>query len=400
MDLPDDGHDHDWWGEPVWQIMANPGATVAPQEVVGRESVVAEVVDSAIGRGALLFGDRRMGKTAVLGPVMALLEGGPFVVLQVGGETGRPEVLEARLADALRRHARFRSELAAWDIEVDLMRGPFKLRRSRQRAEATQDDLFRWAAKASEPDRLVLVMDEVTEAAKAFASTPVGSAGFLHELRNARETLPNVSMIFSGSVGLHHVVRDMGPVNDLRAVRVGPLAFDDACYLARCLLAGTPGVSVPPTLERPVCEALAEATNGIAFYLHHLVHDLGRHRAAATPELVADLLTAAIESPEDPWHLGHYRDRLESYYGADAPLLELILDEYAASGATGIDPMLHHLRTIGEERDRAGLVRLVELLERDYYLRRSSDGTDEFDSSLIRRYWRHLRRLGDGGPIV
>ncbi len=321
----------DWQTWPVQEIMANPGATVAPQDVVGRTSLVAEVVDAASGRGALLFGDRRLGKTSVLGPVMVNLEGGPFVVLQVGGETGRPEVLEARLADALRRHARFRSELAHWDVEVDLTKGPFKLRRSPKKGEATQDDLFRWAAKASEPDRLVLVMDEVTEAAKAFAGTPGGSSGFLHELRNARETLPNVSMIFSGSVGLHHVVRDMGPVNDLLAVRVGPLAFDDACYLARCLLAGTPGVSVDPQVERHVCEALATATDGIAFYLHHLVHDIGRHASSATPATVAELVTAGIESREDRWQLGHYRDRLESYYGEDAPLVELILDEYAAS---------------------------------------------------------------------
>ena len=283
------------------------------------------------------------------------------------------------------------------DVEVDLTKGPFKLRRSRQRGEATQDDLFRWAAKASEPDRLVLVMDEVTEAAKAFADTPGGSSGFLHELRNARETLPNVSMIFSGSVGLHHVVRDMGPVNDLLAVRVGPLAFDDACYLARCLLAGTPGVSVDPEVERQVCEALATATSGIAFYLHHLVHDIGRQARPATPGAVAELVTAGIESREDRWHLGHYRDRLESYYGKDAPLVELILDEYAAAGASSIDSIQQHLRTIGEDRDRRELVRLVELLERDYYLRRNADATDEFESSLIRRYWRHLRRLDGEG---
>ena len=85
------------WGWPVQKIMANPGAVVAPEEVVGRTSVVSEIVDSTSGRGALLWGDRRMGKTSLLGPVMALLEGGPFVVLRVGGETTRPEVLEARL---------------------------------------------------------------------------------------------------------------------------------------------------------------------------------------------------------------------------------------------------------------------------------------------------------------
>ncbi len=189
----------------------------------------------------------------------------------------------------------------------------------------------------------------------------------------------------------------MGPVNDLLAVRVGPLAFDDACYLARCLLAGTPGVSVDPKVERQVCEALATATSGIAFYLHHLVHDIGRRARPATPDAVVELVTAGIESREDRWHLGHYRDRLESYYGKDAPLVELILDEYAAAGASSIDSIQQHLRTIGEDRDRRELVRLVELLERDYYLRRNPDGTDEFESSLIRRYWRHLRRLDGEG---
>jgi hypothetical protein len=189
----------------------------------------------------------------------------------------------------------------------------------------------------------------------------------------------------------------MGPVNDLLPIRVGPLERDDACYLARCLLAGTPGVSVPQSQQKQVCERLADVTNGIPFYLHHLVRDIARRRTEATPDAIDGLVTAAIESPEDPWHLRHYSDRLDSYYGDEAPLIALILDQFAAAGALTVDAMVRHLRTIGHRRDREDLVDLVHLLERDYYVRRNPDGTDEFASELLRRYWRHLRRLGNTG---
>lgn len=388
-------NDDEWWNWPVSPLAATPGATLSPEEVVGRGALIDQIIRSVSGRGALLVGDRRMGKTSILGPVVEALAGGPFVVLQVGGETTSAATLEQRLAEALRRHSRFRAELAQWNLEVELRKGPFMLKRTpRAKGAPAQDELLRWAARASEPDRLVLVIDEITEAARAFASTAGGSEGFLHELRHARETVPNLAMVFSGSIGLHHVVTDRKCANDLQLVLVGSLLWADACHLARCLLAGTPNISLDPGIELEVCKALAERANGVPFYQHHIVDDLSRRPDQVTPGAISDIVDEAIEGTEDKWQLRHYVDRLPDYYGARADLVLAVLDTYAADGPLTVEAVNHRLATIGMAMERADLAQLIDLLEQDYYLRRNTDDTNEFASGLVRRSWRHRRRLG------
>ena len=196
-------------------------------------------------------------------------------------------------------------------------------------------------------------------------------------------------MVMAGSVGLHHVLADKSPANDLDGIRVGPLAPDDALYLTRCLLRGA---GVAPDNEQQIGELIVEQTCGIPFYIHKLVQELSDRgmRRLDTRELI-EVVDDAIRP--DLWEIRHYIDRIPGYYKQHADSVLLMLDEYAAaSEPLTVDEVRSRVavRSI-DVPDRNTVLSLVMRLEDDHYLTRVGRA-DRFATSLLRRAWLELRR--------
>lgn len=375
-----------------WPISANPGGPIDPEDHIGHEAELHEVLRSIASVGALLPGDRRMGKTSLLRKAeQQLVE---HVVLRVSAETDDLDLFGRRLLEVLRGNRVFADELKRWKVEIDVGYRGFRLtRRARDgpdRDEVT-DDLFAWAAARVGTRKLVVVIDEITVLAAAIEQQrPGGAAEFLRSLRRPRQELPNVAVILSGSVGLHHAVADMAPLNDLRKVRVGPLAADDAAFLARCLLLGE---QIETDDEPDVVQTMVAEAEAIPYFLHHLAAQAGGQGGPLTVDGVRSMREAALTDPDDRWNLSHYQDRIPAYYGCDTELVLHILDAYAAAGVPlAIDELASSVASVGLEHPpaRAELVRLVENLEADHYLVRRGNA-DEFAFRIVRDTWRSRR---------
>ena len=52
-------------------LKSNPGGQLAPDEVIGRDRLVARLWDTLEGRSVVLTAERRMGKTSILKKMMA-----------------------------------------------------------------------------------------------------------------------------------------------------------------------------------------------------------------------------------------------------------------------------------------------------------------------------------------
>ncbi len=388
--------DHQTAGGPApWAMLANLGGPVDPDDHVGHGSELDQVLLSTDHVGALVTGDRRMGKTSLLRKVEQLL-GQQHVVLRISAETDDVDLFGRRLLDVLRGHHVFAEELDRWSVSVDVGYGGIRLRRkpavsSIQPDES--DDLFAWAARRAAPGKLIVILDEITVLASAIErSRPGGGLEFLRSLRRPRQEVANMAMILAGSVGLHHAVPDSAPLNDLQKVRVGPLVADDALLLARCLLLGE---EIVTSDELAVARAMVLASDAIPYFIHHLASAARRRGGVITPDAVAALRGAALTDPDDPWNLRHYRDRLPGYYGASDELARHVLDAFAkVDGPLDIEHLIALLGAVDldERPSRADLVRLVEQLESDHYLTR--DGTtDEFAYRILRDAWRAMRRL-------
>ena len=380
-----------------WPIQANLGGPVDPADHVGHGDQFAQVVRSVGGVGALVTGDRRMGKTSLLRKVEHVLSP-EHVVLRISAETDDPELFGRRLVDVLRGHGVFTEELARWSVEVDVGYRGVRIRREGGVAggEAPQgtDDLFRWAAERAAPAKLVVILDEIAVLAMAIERRQAGGAvEFLRSLRRPRQEAVNLAMVLAGSVGLHHAVVDTTPVNDLQRVRVGPLAAADAAFLARCLLLGE---NLAVSDDEAVVAAMAEAADAVPYFLHHIAHAAQlRGGRPLSPADVWAIRHAALVDPDDPWNLRHYRDRLRDYYGPDADLAAHVLDVVAVAD-TPLDLSQLGSRLGAVELDvrpsRSALLALVERLEADHYLARTGPA-DTFATRLVRDAWRAMRRL-------
>ncbi len=378
-----------------WAMMANLGGPVDPDDHVGHSSELDQVLLSTEHVGSLVTGDRRMGKTSLLRKAEQLL-GQEHVVLRISAETDDVVLFGRRLLDVLRGHQVFADELDRWSVAVDVGYGGVRLRRQPAGAtseEDQSDDLFAWAARRAAPGKLIVILDEITVLASAIEhGRPGGGLEFLRSLRRPRQELENVAMVLAGSVGLHHAVPDSAPLNDLQKVRVGPLATDDAVLLARCLLLGE---EIVTSDELAVARAMVAASDAIPYFIHHLASAARRHGGVITPGVVESFRGEALTDPDDPWNLRHYRDRLPGYYGANADLAGHILDAFAkVDGPLDIERLTSLLGAVDLDPRpaRADLVRLVEQLESDHYLRRDG-AADEFAYRILRDAWRAMRRL-------
>ena len=378
----------------VRALHVNLGGVLAPEEVIGRDREVEEIVRAIEGPGALLTGDRRMGKTSVIRAVEARARKEGFAVVRMSAErTSLEEFVEA-LAEALvRLGPKVRREVERWRVTAHA--GPITA--ARIRTPRSLDELIRRTVEAAAPHPLVLIVDEVPVLAKTLERQRPGSGGqFLHLIRRLRQDHDGLRMVLSGSIGFHHVTGEApGTVNDVQRVRIGPLAEEDAVYLARCLLLGE---HVPTEDELAVARAIASAAENVPYYEHHLVNAANRAAGAAgepvDPGDVPGLVDAALVDPDDAWDLRHYRDRLEDYYGTETRLAAAVLDACAVTkDALSVDDLLARVALVDElpPVTRDELTRLLERLEADHYLVRQGNG-DHFPRNLVRRAWLAFRR--------
>lgn len=166
--------------------------------------------------------------------------------------------------------------------------------------------------------------------------------------------------------------------------------------LAHRLLAG---IGVRES-NHELATAIAEATDGISFYIQNLVAGIERRQAdeeVMSVELVQNERERALRSGDDPWRLRHYRDRLQEHFGTQVPLAEAVLDAVSVPD-TGlpIDDLSSSLAVRPEFAEEHGVgarevMLVLERLRLDHYLVVTADRRITFTYPIIRDAWRELR---------
>ena len=277
-----------------------------------------------------------------------------------------------------------------------------KARTWKQLLTSAVEDLM----KARQQQRLVFFWDEVPYMLESIRKNdgPALAAEVLDTVRSLRIEQSAFRVIFTGSIGLHHVLNRLSAAgiptsakNDMFQVTVTPLAPVDAERLAGDLLHGE-GIS---TDDRPdIVSALAEEVNYFPYYIHHVVAGLRIEQLCATEANIRDYVTRQLVDASDPWQLAHYRTRLTAYYpdNNDADKVAVILDVLALLGSPGdslsVDEILSSAHARGARvKDRNELLQLLRAMDADHYLSRDADGRYHFRFPLIRRWWRLDRGL-------
>lgn len=279
-------------------MRANPGGEIDPKDVVGRDRLVQRLWETLKRQSVILVAERRMGKSCVIKKMLA--EGRPAMLTvyrDVEGVATPFEFAEHVYRDVekhlsgMRKVARKASGLIKKIAGTELA-GLVKLPEAaaphwKALLEETVDDLAGQQDKTVVLfwDELPLMRRKIRESAGEPAAMEV-----LDTLRGLRQMHAGVRMVYTGSIGLHHVttaLREAGhandATNDMRVVEVPELSVKDAALLAGELLKGEDLLSDDP---RATARQLAEEVDCIPFYVHWVVASLKDRGDVASPELV------------------------------------------------------------------------------------------------------------------
>ena len=390
-------------------MKANPGGAVSPENVMGRDRLIERLWATLKHQSLVVEAERRMGKTCIIKKMEAQPPDGIIIqVRDVGGVSSPIEFVE-RVAEDVEKHLKLFQKTVTKTKEFLAFLGGAQIPGVKLPTIAAPH----WKALlerilgdlAQHSDRqVILCWDELPWMLQKMTARPEGETvvmDLLDTLRGLRQTHANLRMIYTGSIGLHHVVtalREEGyvnsPVNDMRTVEVPPLDDGHAEALAKALIQGEGLTSSAPDETAAI---IARRVDAIPFYIHHVVAAMADRGQAATPEIAETVVAEALANAQD-WDLEHFRSRLGAYYGERAEVVRALLDQLAETEPLILDELherlkinLSRLGTNAQrmvEGDREALRTLLKLMQRDHYLRQDQDGGYRFRFGLIRRWWR------------
>ena len=385
-------------------ITPNPGGTLHPDQVVGRDPIVARYWDILQNRSMVLLAPRRLGKTSVCKRMVEYpLDGFEARYRDLEGRTSSPmdlvralfEDAEAYLSRTRLTAQRARRILDAFGGSIETAWANLKVDAQDWRAllEAILTDLNEWAANNGKT--IVLFWDEFTLFLNdLIAAGPAGAQDamtLLDRLRAARAQFPRVRMVYTGSIGLEEVLsvlRKQGyandPTNDMATEILPLLEIDEATLLADRLLGSFQLVS--PALSVHI----AQICEGHPFLIQHVADRLRIAPPLRSESGAEAALETLLDETGDPLELSHYIERLEKYFPDPEHGLALeILDTLALRTAP---VSFNDLRDAIGLPDRNALLRVLKVLRRDLYLTRT--GRDwSFSLNFVRRYWMLERAL-------
>jgi hypothetical protein len=221
----------------------------------------------------------------------------------------------------------------------------------------------------------------------------------LDTLRSLRQMSGSLRMVYTGSIGLHHVIsslRQAGyantPLNDMKREEVPPLSVEAGGDLACRLMEGECIEAADPIKTG---RNVAEAVDGIPYFIHHVVGQAARDERQLTPGGIDEIVLDGLTHSMDAWDMRHYRERLDLYFNrAENPVALKTLDIVAHTDeAVGFAELYNLLKAELTFEDEELVRQVLVLLKNDHYLDQDHDGRYAFKFPLIKRWWKLERGI-------
>lgn len=387
----------------------NPGGILAPNEIIGRDQVVAYLQATLDKQSVLITAERRTGKTHVLEKFKSEAPKNWAVVKRdIGAVRSAAEFAQYVLAD-LYPYFPIQTNFRNWLNEMGKQLGGTKIgpvalpNFAPKDWKKTLEDAFTHLDDLPNIEKAIFLWDELPWMLEIIAkNNPQEAMELLDCLRALRQTKPaKLRMVFTGSLGLHHIVRQLKekgynntPVNDMLSIEIEPLSLQDAANLARELCQGCGMKATDDGLHT----LLATSVDCMPFYVHHVVSSLLKIPNITSKPLDAPTIEAAIthaiHSADNLWDLQHYEARTLAYYGVQRGECLALLDAVASSNqpipvATVIQRAKAAYPAIAQQE----WIELTRLLERDHYFKRNHTGEVTFKFTVVKRWWVWHRSL-------
>lgn len=390
-------------------MRVNVGGQLAPEDVLGRDKLIATIWKALETQSVILSAERRIGKTNLIRKMEAEAPADKLPIYRDLEGTKTPlefaenvyRDVEQYLSTIQKAGTRMQNLLKhLGGVQIG---GALKLPENvpqhqwKDLLTATIADLV------EQQDRtIVLFWDEMPYMIYDIARHVGESAAMevLDTLRQMRNQHRNLRMVFTGSIGLHNVITSFkkigyanAPTNDMKLIDVPTLSPPDAEEVAHRLLQGE---RVPGDDLNGIAHAIAQACDGNAFYIQFVVDRIAQGDTPADVALVEDVIQDSLTDPQDGWHMRHYRERIDTYYTVpeDRAFALAILDSVASSPQPlSFDSLFNQIKSRMATDDAERTRDMLTLLQRDHYLVQERTGAYRFRFPLIQRSWRLQRGL-------
>ncbi len=381
----------------------NPGGRLELSEVRGRDADIARLWKILERQSLVLSAERRIGKTHTVLKLAAEANDSVLCVYQDLEGVHSIAQLAREIYSSVSRHLSTRGKVKAaavklWTDLVPKRVGEIDLPTAEQVWKETIRNAVQDVLNVNPDGRVILIWDEfplmLYNLRKSGPDLPIQLLDILRQLRQEHSRL---RFLFTGSVGLHLVLRNLrragnanDPTNDMQTESLPPLASNDAISLATELL-----LSLPLHADHvaAVAAAVYEAVGGFPYYIHHVVDQLSLVRHTPTPESVTEVRNTIIYSEADPAHLRYYADRIELYYdGAEREIAQRILDVVSGAAAelSTVD-ISNRIAASGAPVPPRELEAVLSMLCQDHYLvvgRSGGRSRYQFRWTIVRDWWR------------
>lgn len=389
-------------------MRSNPGGQIGPDDVIGRDAFIKNLWETLSQRSAVLTSERRFGKTTVMKKMKHEAKSGYAVFYRDLEAVKTPlEFAQLVLNDCWKLLSQSERSKARLKSVVDALQGAEIGGVFTFPAVAAKDwkRLLREALEDLDVQReetVVFFWDEIPFMLREIAAKEGDTVAseILDLLRAIRHSTTGLRMVFTGSIGLHHVLGNLkksgyanSPINDMDRIEIGGLETPDAEHLAIALMLGANVKS--PDLEE-TAKAIAAQTDNIPYFIHYTVNHIEKHPLKADPLSIEGIITDYLTHPQDPWDLRHYVDRTKTYYSdTERPVVLAILDAAATSNEPlSFVQMLNAVKTKMALTDDELVRDVLRLVQQDHYLVQDSDGAYRFKYTIIKRSWRLQRGFG------
>ncbi len=388
-------------------LLTNPGGRIPLSEIIGRDEQCSRVWDWLERHSIYAPGERRVGKSCFLRKMEELTPDGWFVASDdLQGIYSTPE-FAARIFEQTEEF------LSKWNRVCERARrfwnalrpnraGGFELRDIesswKELLTSTLDDLVAHVERNND-QKLVFFWDEfpymlqnvIRESDRGHRN----AEELLDVLREYRQRHSCFRMMVTGSIGLHHVMRDLSshrypgrPFNDMVKHDLPPLERRHSGELAQRLLLGEE-INVEAINECAV--SIAEIANHIPYFIHQIVRKIKSSGIECDTESIRDLVSSTLLEENDPWELGHFRKRLKTYYGDQYKTVVAILD--CVSTSTSPTEITAQVSAAGIDVVEEDVRDWLKLLVEDNYLCKNVNGVHDWKYSLVQEWWHYDRNL-------
>ncbi len=394
------------------------GPPVRGEDFFGRDTFVELVSEKLRGGNVLLAAPRRFGKTSVMYSLIDKPRWDYKVIHADLEHLTEPADLITQLVVQLARAedsklSRMASGLSyfpkkIWSVftrqfeEVELLKLKIKLRNElRPRWQECGEELFKRIAESETV--IIFILDELPMMIDRMARSEnqrEDAKTLLRWLRALRvsPTTKNVRFLIAGSIGIHHVLNELGEIsaiNDFEQLRLDPFSPKVAALFLD-ELAQTHNL----TLSRPGKQKMLELIGTpVPYFIQIIFSEIAKAYAQdgepVTPKKIEQIYRDKVLGVDCVTYFDHYYGRLRDYYSPhEEKAAKRILRELALVGSLTRDNCAQLYKTeVGERKDREEFNRLMTDLENDFYIRFDPDARQyEFACKLLRDWW--LRHYG------